>query len=124
MDFLIERTYVMQCAHHLPEAPAGHPCGRVHGHTYAITVCVAGPIDKGGWVMDFGELDAIVEPAIAKLDHTDLNDRFDNPTSEILAMHILEHTVRGLGEGRRRCASVRVVENDRSCVEARPAGGD
>ena len=131
MDFMIERTYVMQCAHHLPLAPEGHRCAKVHGHTYAITVRVEGPLDDHDWVMDFGELDELVGPEIEALDHTDLNERWDNPTSEVIAAHIFQLTTRKLGERAQRlqqarsreprCTSVRIVENDRSCVEARPS---
>lgn len=134
MDFMIERTYIMQCAHHLPLAPEGHRCAKVHGHTYAITVRVEGPLDDHDWVMDFGELDELIGAEIDALDHTDLNERWDNPTSETIARHILSYVAGGLrarakrfakgqsffGPPGPRCTSVRIVENDRSCVEARP----
>lgn len=72
-------------AHRLPYVPAGHKCGRLHGHTYTLEVTVSGDVGPVGWVVDFADVKAAVEPFVALLDHTYLNDvpGLDNPTVEV-----------------------------------------
>ena len=53
-----------------------------------VEVSVAGEMDEAtGWLVDFGEITAVVEPILKKeLDHRALNDvpGLENPTSEVL----------------------------------------
>lgn len=84
----ITRIYRFESAHYLPRVPEGHKCGRMHGHSYELTVEVAGDVGADGWVMDFAELDAVVDPLVKSLDHRCLNDIVENPTSENLATWI------------------------------------
>lgn len=71
-------------AHRLPRVPEGHKCGRLHGHTYHLTVTVDGPVGGDGFVVDFADVKAAVKPVIAQLDHHYLNDidGLENPTVE------------------------------------------
>lgn len=49
-------------------------CGRLHGHTWTISVTVEGPISpKTGAVVDAGELAFALTKLCAELDHRDLN---------------------------------------------------
>ena len=83
--------FAVEAAHLLPKVPAGHPCGSLHGHTWKITVIVAGPIDEEmGWVVDYGVVIAAFEPLRLELDHHYLNDiaGLENPTTENLARWI------------------------------------
>lgn len=120
MTVEIMREYKFDSAHHLPEVEPGHKCGRVHGHTYVLTVVVAGPVGtRTGWVMDFAELDLIVNPLVKVWDHHDLNEITVNPTAENLALAVLEHLSTHLP------ASVRVTEvvlseGGRNQVRVRP----
>jgi len=87
------KDFTFDAAHSLPHAPAGHKCARLHGHTYNVTVTLSGPVDdRFGWIMDFGELKALVSPVIDQLDHRHLNELPDlaNPTSENVARWIWE----------------------------------
>jgi 6-pyruvoyltetrahydropterin/6-carboxytetrahydropterin synthase len=72
-------------AHRLPHVPEGHKCGRLHGHTYVLTVTIAGPVRADGFIIDFAEVKDAVEPVIKQLDHYLLNDipGLDNPTVEV-----------------------------------------
>ncbi len=82
------KTFRFEAAHSLPRVPEGHKCHRVHGHNYRIDIHIAGEVDaEAGWVMDFGELNRIVEPLLDELDHRYLNDieGLENATSELLA---------------------------------------
>jgi len=84
----IYKEFTFEAAHLLPNVPAGHKCGRLHGHSFRVQVHVRGPLDPVlGWVMDFADLKAVVKPVIARLDHYFLNDipGLENPTSEVIA---------------------------------------
>jgi 6-pyruvoyltetrahydropterin/6-carboxytetrahydropterin synthase len=87
----IYRDFTIEAGHRLPLVPVGHDCGRQHGHSFRIRVCVEGRVDpKSGWVIDFAEIAAAFEPLRAQLDHADLNTipGLENPTSELLAIWI------------------------------------
>lgn len=87
----ISKTFRFESAHSLPNVPPEHKCGRVHGHSYAVTVRVRGEVDPhSGWICDFAELSAAWQPLHALLDHRLLNDveGLSNPTSELLAHFI------------------------------------
>lgn len=72
-------------AHFLQKVPEGHKCGRMHGHTYRLTVTVDGPVGDDGFIMDFADIKKTVGPIIKQLDHHLLNDipGLENPTVEI-----------------------------------------
>lgn len=87
----LEKTFRFEAAHHLPRVPAGHKCGRVHGHSYHVTLVVEGDVDPVmGWVMDFADITRAWEPLGALLDHYHLNtvEGLENPTSENLAVWV------------------------------------
>jgi 6-pyruvoyltetrahydropterin/6-carboxytetrahydropterin synthase len=87
----IFKTFTLECAHRLPNVPAGHKCERLHGHSFRVDVHVAGPVDPTlGWVMDFADLKKAFEPVFERLDHRYLNDvpGLENPTSENVARWI------------------------------------
>jgi 6-pyruvoyltetrahydropterin/6-carboxytetrahydropterin synthase len=87
----IFKTFMLECAHRLPNVPEGHKCARVHGHSFRVELHVSGPIDpRLGWVMDFADVKAAFEPLFQRLDHHYLNDvpGLENPTSEHLARWI------------------------------------
>ncbi len=84
----IFHEFTFEAAHHLPNTPEGHKCRRLHGHSFRVQVCLAGPVDPlAGWVMDFDHVKAACEPARLALDHYCLNDiaGLENPTSENVA---------------------------------------
>ncbi len=83
----IFKEFTFDAAHWLPNVPAGHKCGRMHGHTYRVVVAVEGEVDlDSGFVMDFGDLKKnIVKPYIDDLDHCLLNEWITNPTAENVA---------------------------------------
>ncbi|OFZ16222.1 MAG: 6-carboxytetrahydropterin synthase QueD [Bdellovibrionales bacterium RBG_16_40_8] len=78
----------------LPNVPPGHKCGRLHGHSYKMTLIVRGPLLKHeGWIMDFSDIKLLAKPVIDKLDHRYLNEipGLENPTAEVLARWIYEN---------------------------------
>jgi len=95
----IFKEFTFEAAHHLPHVPPGHPCARVHGHSFTLRVTVRGPIDpKAGWVVDFADVIAAAAPVVAELDHHDLNgiSGLENPTTELLARWIWKRLKPGL----------------------------
>ncbi len=85
----IFKEFTFDAAHWLPNVPAGHKCGRMHGHTYRVVIGVEGPVDEEtGFVIDFADLKGIVKPYIEDLDHTCLNDLIENPTAENLVLFL------------------------------------
>ncbi|MBT7170184.1 MAG: 6-carboxytetrahydropterin synthase QueD [Phycisphaerales bacterium] len=85
------RTFRFDAAHSLCAVPEGHKCGSLHGHGYQVDVHIEGEVDPAtGWLMDYGELKAVVAPLIDSLDHKNLNDieGLENSTSELLAAYL------------------------------------
>ena len=87
----IYKVITFDAAHKLPNVPEGHPCGRLHGHTYRVEIHISGSVDKkSGWVIDFAEIKKAASPVIEELDHYCLNEikGLENPTSENIARWI------------------------------------
>lgn len=83
----LRKEFSFEAAHRLPRVPADHKCARMHGHSFRVEVCVEGEVDEAtGWLQDYADIAAAVEPVIRALDHRALNDvaGLENPTSEIL----------------------------------------
>ncbi len=89
----IFKEFSFEAAHLLPNVAPGHKCGRLHGHSFRVSVHLVGPVDANdGWVRDFQDISCAMEPLLGMLDHYYLNeiDGLDNPTSEVLARWIWE----------------------------------
>ena len=84
----ITKVFTFDCSHHLKDYPG--KCKNIHGHTYKLEVTLKGTPDKNGLVIDFHDLNDIVENEIlSQIDHKYLNDIFDfNPTCEMLGLWI------------------------------------
>jgi 6-pyruvoyltetrahydropterin/6-carboxytetrahydropterin synthase len=85
------RDFSFEAAHRLPQAPEGHKCARLHGHSFRVEVVCEGEIDPvAGWLVDFGEIKKAVDPLLERLDHRYLNEieGLENPTAENIARWI------------------------------------
>ena len=82
------KEFTFEAAHTLPLVPSTHKCSNLQGHSFKIRVCLDGPHNEMGWVMDFSEVKKICSPYIEILDHSYLNeiDGLSNPTSENIAI--------------------------------------
>ena len=88
MKSKIAKEFKWEMSHRLPYHQG--PCKNLHGHTYKLEVVVKGDIRKDGMLMDFNELKEVVNSSILDLlDHSNLNDLFENPTAENIASWIL-----------------------------------
>jgi 6-pyruvoyltetrahydropterin/6-carboxytetrahydropterin synthase len=112
----IAAEYSFEAAHRLPMVPTDHKCHRLHGHNYKVEVSINGELDRRGFVIDYAELDAAVQPLIDQLDHRYLNDipGLENPTSEILAGWLKERIAAKIPF----TPVIRVYETPRYWVEA------
>lgn len=83
----VTRRYHFESAHWLPNVAIDHKCHRMHGHNYEVEITIAGPVMATGFLIDFFDLDKIVEPLIRQIDHRTLNDvsGLENPTAELIA---------------------------------------
>lgn len=72
----ISKEFRFEAAHSLPHLPVEHKCHHLHGHSYRIRITCRGPINmETGFVIDYADISAVVEPIIKKyLDHKFLND--------------------------------------------------
>lgn len=88
MTTTVSRRYHFESAHWLPGVAETHRCHRLHGHNYEIEVTVSGEPDPvTGFIIDFWDLDKVVQPIINLIDHRVLNDidGLENPTAELIA---------------------------------------
>ena len=93
MKFELKQHFQIESARFLPFLPEGHPCSRMHGHSFKIIIQLHGEIDsKIGWVMDYHEISKHMTPLLNQLDHKVLNEvpGLENPTSELLAKWIYD----------------------------------
>lgn len=97
----MEHTFTFDAAHCLDPAklPAGHPCTRLHGHCWKVTLRVgASVLDSRDFVMDFKDLkESVARYMHTHFDHRLLNDVFEpNPTCERLAQFIYIYLAQAL----------------------------
>ena len=115
--FKVVRERVFSASHQLRGYKG--KCERLHGHNWKVRVCVvAKELDDMGMVIDFHELDGIMEKGIDPFEHQHLNEipPFDsiNPSSENLA-RVLFESIRGeLRDSRANVSYCEVWENDLS----------
>ena len=70
----VYKTFAIEAARSLPNLPDGHPCQKVHGHSFKVTITVEGDIDQNtGFVMDFADIDSAFKPIHDQIDHSYLN---------------------------------------------------
>jgi len=112
----IAATFGFEAAHRLPNLPDGHKCKNLHGHNYRLEVSISGDLDERGFVMDYAELESIVDPIIKRVDHRYLNEieGLENPTSEVMAAWFMEQIKPSL-QG--KAVTLRIYETPRYWVE-------
>jgi len=87
----IFKEFTFEAAHRLPNVPANHKCGRLHGHSYSVQLQVKGQVsESSGMIMDFADVKAAFQPLLDRLDHFYLNEieGLENPTAENLVVWI------------------------------------
>ena len=86
------RRYFFHSAHQLPNVPAGHKCGNMHGHSFEAILHARLQSGESDLELTYDRLDACWEPIRQQLDHACLNELpgLTNPTSEVLSSWIWE----------------------------------
>lgn len=92
---LVSKEFTFDAAHFLTKYHG--KCENLHGHTYRLRVTVEGPVGEEGMVVDFKVLKNLVkEKVIDKYDHQSLNDFFENPSAELIAIQVWNDLVKEL----------------------------
>jgi 6-pyruvoyltetrahydropterin/6-carboxytetrahydropterin synthase len=78
----IGKEFKWEMGHRLPEHFG--QCKNIHGHSYKLLVEFEGELDKSGMVIDYYDVEKIVNPIIEKLDHAFLVNKDDKFTIEFL----------------------------------------
>lgn len=86
MEFELKQSFTIESARYLSKLPAHHPCSRIHGHSFKITLRLIGPLNELGWVIDYNDIERLVRPVLNSIDHRLLNEieGLENPTTENL----------------------------------------
>jgi len=78
----IGKEFKWEMGHRLPEHFG--QCKNIHGHSYKMLVEFEGELDGNGMVIDYYNVEKIVNPIIEKLDHAFLVNKDDKLTVEFL----------------------------------------
>ena len=119
----LTKTFGFEAAHWLPTFAEGHKCRRMHGHSFRVEIAVEGEVAaERGYLMDYGDLERVIEPIREQLDHRCLNDidGLENPTSEVLAAWLWKRLQPNLP----MLVEIVVQETcDARCIHRGPASG-
>jgi 6-pyruvoyltetrahydropterin/6-carboxytetrahydropterin synthase len=122
MSTTIWRTFDIYAAHYLPGLCDGHPCARMHGHNYKVTLFVTGePDPKIGWFVDWDDIGKSMKMIVESTHHNCLNDvpGLENPTCENFAAWLWRELAGKLGG----LSKIKIKENPYSgCVYTGPRG--
>ena len=85
--YKISKQFSFSASHILSLLGEGHPCARMHGHNYLVTIHLKSELlDEYGFVRDYKDLKAVKDFIDGHLDHRHLNDVIPgHPTSENIA---------------------------------------
>lgn len=91
--YKISKQFSFSAAHMLHGLPEGHPCSRMHGHNYVVTVHLRSEkLNDTGFVKDYNELRVVKDYIDKQLDHRNLNDIMSplNSSAENLAKMLFD----------------------------------
>ncbi|MDD3517434.1 MAG: 6-pyruvoyl tetrahydropterin synthase family protein [Chromatiales bacterium] len=116
--FTIAKQFHFSASHILEGLPEGHKCGRLHGHNYVVELVLAAQeLDRHGFVVDYGDLDAFKRIIDEEFDHRHLNDVMEGPTTAENIACQLYLRAKALWP---QVVTVRVSESPRTWAEYRP----
>ena len=90
--YKISKQFSFSASHVLEHLPDDHPCARLHGHNYSVTVHLkAEKLNEYGFVRDYKTLKTVKLFIDETLDHRHLNDCMPSPpTTENIARFLYE----------------------------------
>lgn len=86
--YKISKQFSFSAAHSLHGLPDAHPCSRLHGHNYVVTIHLKSEtLSEIGFVRDYNDLKSVKKYIDENLDHRNLNDILNplNSSAENLA---------------------------------------
>lgn len=78
----IAKEFRWEMGHRLPEHFG--LCKNIHGHSYKMVVEFEGELDKNQMVIDYYDVEKIINPVIEKLDHSFMVNKNDKVVLEFL----------------------------------------
>jgi len=78
----IAKEFRWEMGHRLPEHFG--LCKNIHGHSYKMIVEFEGELDKNQMVIDYYDVEKIINPVIEKLDHSFMVNKNDKDVLEFL----------------------------------------
>lgn len=78
----IAKEFRWEMGHRLPEHFG--LCKNIHGHSYKMIVEFEGELNEQGMIIDFYDVEKIINPIIEKLDHTFMVNKNDTAVLEFL----------------------------------------
>lgn len=78
----IAKEFRWEMGHRLPEHFG--LCKNIHGHSYKMLVEFEGDLDEQGMIIDYYDVEKIINPIIEKLDHAFMVSRNDKVVLEFL----------------------------------------
>jgi 6-pyruvoyltetrahydropterin/6-carboxytetrahydropterin synthase len=73
--FVIRKEFAFSASHQLKGLPDTHPCSRLHGHNYVVTVELRSEwLNEVGFIKDYRSLEPVKRWIDEVLDHKHLND--------------------------------------------------
>jgi 6-pyruvoyltetrahydropterin/6-carboxytetrahydropterin synthase len=112
----VTKLFEFEAAHLLPKHEG--KCRFLHGHSFKLEVTIAGHVDDRGMIMDYSNLKSIVTTSVVDLlDHKNLNERFEDPTSENIILWIVSKLNKAFSACSVSLSRVRLWETSTSYVE-------
>jgi 6-pyruvoyltetrahydropterin/6-carboxytetrahydropterin synthase len=78
----IAKEFRWEMGHRLPDHFG--KCKNIHGHSYKMLVEFSGELDKNGMIIDYYNVEKIINPVIEKLDHAFMVNKNDKVVLEFL----------------------------------------
>ncbi len=78
----IGKEFRWEMGHRLPDHFG--KCKNIHGHSYKMLVEFCGELDKNGMIIDYYDVEKIINPVIDKLDHAFMVNKNDKAVLEFL----------------------------------------
>ena len=78
----IAKEFRWEMGHRLPEHFG--LCKNIHGHSYKMIIEFEGDLDKNQMVIDYYDVEKIINPVIEKLDHAFMANKDDKEVLEFL----------------------------------------
>ena len=91
MESKISKEFRWEMSHRLVNHEG--ECKNIHGHSYKLYVELKGNTNGNGMLIDFYDMEKIVEPVLQKLDHSFICDGTDSLMLDFLNKNDFKHVV-------------------------------